>query len=50
MFVKSIIIYFITSEVSSCKKLFNLGKELYALNIFILNSLDKNNLTENINL
>ena len=32
------------------KKILNLSTELYALNLFILISLDKNNLTEKLNL
>ena len=49
MFVKNIYIS-LHQKYPVLKKFLNLSTELYALNLFILISLDKNNLTEKINL
>lgn len=49
MFVKIIYIS-LHQKYPVVKKFLNLSTELYALNLFILISLDKNNLTEKINL
>lgn len=47
MFVKNIYIS-LHQKYPVLKKFLNLSTELYALNLFILISLDKNNLTEKI--
>ena len=49
MFVKNIYIS-LHQKYQVLKKFLNLSTELYALNLFILISLDKNNLTEKLNL
>lgn len=49
MFVKNMYIS-LDQKYPVSKKFLNLSTELYALNLFILISLDKNNLTEKINL
>ena len=43
-------IYFATSEVSSCKKILKPKYSIICFKPFILISLDKNNLTEKLNL
>lgn len=48
MFVKNIYVS-LHQKYPVLKKFLNLSTELYALNLFILISLDKNNLTEKIN-
>ena len=49
MFVKNIYIS-LHQTYPVVKKFLNLSTELYALNIFIWNSLDKNNVTKKTNL
>ena len=49
MFVKNLYIS-LHQKYPVVKKILNLSTELYALNLFILISLHKNNLTEKINL